>query len=104
MGARKQNIGIVATVIDRKHELAAFVGTCSGLFDFEAIAGAGMEPHAAKPSVGSAANDFRESNAVGEQLRDLAGTCEITEAETTGSFVQKGQLCEFLYLVAGQPA
>jgi hypothetical protein len=44
LSVRKQIIGIVPTVIDRKHELAAFVSTRSSLFDFEAIAGAGMEP------------------------------------------------------------
>ena len=47
LSARKQIIGIVPTVLDRKHELAAFVGARSSLFDFEAIARAGMEPHAA---------------------------------------------------------
>jgi hypothetical protein len=47
LSARKQIIGIVPKVIDRKHELAAFVGTRSSLFNFEAIAGARMEPHIA---------------------------------------------------------
>ena len=46
-------IGIVPTVVDRKHELAAFVSTRSSLFDFEAIAGAGMEPYTAYPMSGS---------------------------------------------------
>ena len=47
LSVRKQIIGIVPTVIYRKHELAAFVGTRSSLFDFDAIAGAGMEPYTA---------------------------------------------------------
>jgi len=65
LSARKQIIGVVPTVIDRQHELAALVGASSSLFDFEAIAGAMMEPHIAEPNVGQpfsdlvyAANDF----------------------------------------------
>jgi hypothetical protein len=47
LSARKQIIGIVPTIIDRKHELTVFVGSPSGLFDFEAVAGVRMEPHLA---------------------------------------------------------
>ena len=45
LSACKKIIGIVPTVIDRKHELTVFVSTRSSLFDFEAIAGGRMEPH-----------------------------------------------------------
>src|SRR5262249_61110074 len=78
LGARKQIIGIVPTVIDREHVLAAPVGTPASLFDFEAIAGTGTKPHTAKPNVGQpfshllyAANAFSTSNAIFHELRHL---------------------------------
>ncbi len=46
----KQIVGIVPGVLNRKHELAAFVGTSPKLFDLEAVEGSGMEPHIGPPN------------------------------------------------------
>jgi hypothetical protein len=61
----KQIVGIVPRLIDRKHKLAVFVGTSARLFDFEAVEGAGMEPHIGQPNfrqpfpdLADATNDF----------------------------------------------
>src|SRR5262249_59474658 len=45
----KQFVRSVLTSVDGKHELAAFVGTSTRLFNFEAAVGSWMKTHMATP-------------------------------------------------------
>jgi len=73
LGLLKQVIRIVPGLVDCEHKLAVFVGASPGLFDFQAVARSGMEPHICQanirqpfPDFAHAAGDFAKSNAVAD--------------------------------------